>query len=418
MALLNCYLSQDMEYWYPYNNLTNILIINNVLKEKVKIEILKVFLFKQNKYLRFIRKNNRKISKLSERLKQYGNFYDINLWYSSRVNNLIGVKWSIKNCPIKNVDNNFMKALGVSCNSGNFEIVKFLVHYFNTVLKFNGQYIYLRNSLENCFSNACTSGNFELVSWLISINFIDFDGEDILNALTFACQAGQVKIVELLLTKANIDINRIVNELCYGNVKSEIIKLLILKGTSQFNRILVCGSASNDFELINFAIAHGANDFDGALTHACEYGNLNVAKFLVNCGANNFSEALYEACKNGKFKIVKWLETIKTFNLHDYNEALVGASFNGHLKIAKWAVSRGANDFNSVLISCPYSRLDIAKWAILNGADDLEEVFRAKIDCPKSYQDPYLIKFILKKLYLKYKEKCKNHKKYKKYKKH
>jgi ankyrin repeat protein len=89
-------------------------------------------------------------------------------------------------------------------------------------------------------------------------------------------------------------------------------------------------------------------------------------------------QGLYGACLGGHKDIIEFLiEKISdcdiTFSLHNWNTCLINACRGGHRDIVDMMIDRGANDYNSGLISSNY--IDIARFMISRGANNWSESF-------------------------------------------
>ena len=147
--------------------------------------------------------------------------------------------------------------------------------------------------------DACESGTFEMVKYLVErgadIDAVD-DDELGMNALMIACRDGSFKMVKYLVDNG-ADIEILNNE--------------------GWNAVMFACEKGN-FEMVKYLLEKGADIHtvnvkeENALMYACKYGTFKIAKYLVEKGADihavnvNQENALMYACQNGTTEIVRY----------------------------------------------------------------------------------------------------------------
>ena len=96
-------------------------------------------------------------------------------------------------------------------------------------------------------------------------------------------------------------------------------------------------------KLVRLLIAKGANDWNRALSGACEGGHEDIAQLMISKGANDWNDGLYYGCIKGYEDIVQ-LMIAKGAN--NWNKALNAAYEAGHQKLVRLMISKNADSCN------------------------------------------------------------------------
>jgi hypothetical protein len=92
-------------------------------------------------------------------------------------------------------------------------------------------------------------------------------------------------------------------------------------------------------EIVNLMIVKGANEWNIGLFNACRGGQLEIVKLMIEKGANELNWGLYDACESGNLELINLM--IEK-GVTDWNWGLYGACKNGHLEIVKLMIEKGA----------------------------------------------------------------------------
>lgn len=183
--------------------------------------------------------------------------------------------------------------------------------------------------------NACKEGNvikfLSLIEQDRPVYIIDWG-----LVLTYSCNSGNSKLVEIVLNKYEYN-----NELLYNlwppegilnhclysscfNGKIEIAKLLMKDRTCNYNELMYAACRGGHRDIVDLMISHGANNYTWAIHGAIEKNHMDIADYLISLGADvdsvipkyKFKYLIHRILKN-KYLVYKDIENIKHLNCND-----------------------------------------------------------------------------------------------------
>jgi Ankyrin repeats (3 copies) len=129
-----------------------------------------------------------------------------------------------------------------------------------------------------------------------------FDG-----AMRFAALGGNMEIVKLMIEKGSTDFNWAMRYAAEGG-NMEIVKLMIEKGAIGFNSAMLDASEGGHMEIVKLMMEKGATYFDWAMARAAEGGHMEIVKFMIKKEAKEFNWAMASAAYGGQMEIVDYLK--------------------------------------------------------------------------------------------------------------
>jgi hypothetical protein len=104
-----------------------------------------------------------------------------------------------------------------------------------------------------------------------------------------ACCAGDAGLLNDIITKRTAKIYNcaFVTSCCDGH--THIVKEMIKKGATDFNKGLYNACESGHLEIAQLCIEHGATAFNWGLRYACMDGQLQLVQLMIEKGANRCS---------------------------------------------------------------------------------------------------------------------------------
>ena len=243
------------------------------------------------------------------------------------------IRWLLENgSSITETNDNGNTVLLSAINSGNVEVVKWLLEEMHlSPLECN-------LSGDTCIILATSGGHYNLVRYLIhylGYNIMNQRNYDGLNALLSACNGGNIKMVEMLITEYGLSLNEytyyspLILAACGGHL--ELVKWLVAHGCS---------------------VTHSTQYGDTALLLACYYGHTHIAKWLLDNGASitecdmNECTPLISAASGGYPLTCEMLilngADIEAKNNDGYTALLLSARRN-HKEVVEILLAYGAN---------------------------------------------------------------------------
>jgi ankyrin repeat protein len=264
-----------------------------------------------------------------------------------------------------------------------------------------------QKNLDRALVKYSQSGNLEIVKYLVEHGADVHAGDD--EALHLSSNNGHLEIVEYLV-EHGADINvALFASSEHGHL--HIVKYLVEHGADVHagdDEALHLSSNNGHLEIVEYLVEHGADihaDYDAALIFSSRYGHLEVVKFLVEHGADihtNDNYALRMSSEKGHLEVVKYLVEHGADVHADNDYALRWSSHKGYLETVKYLVEHGADihyDNDSALqMSSKYGNLEVVKFLVENGADisqvdldtipdDIREFFDSLNNKRKLYQN-------------------------------
>lgn len=282
--------------------------------------------------------------------------------------------------------------LKYACKSGDTTIISLITKD----MKNEKEYI------EYAFKGACEAGLYENVKNVLfsTVNKLSLDCKNkIVLCLQEACISGNIKLVELVLSRANIYFRHVFDTSDDSKqIKSfkSINNLENIDYQTYLNKSLCLAYRLGHLEIAEILRTYGALDNVNTFRQACISNNIKYVSSRLNQCRNicddpsenkssYFKWGLYEAFKYNKLTILdtlieyinRYIGTNKTVNIkcliEYWNHALRGACYGGYLNMILLALRKGANDFNGGLIeACSAGNYNIAKWMIIKGASNID----------------------------------------------
>jgi Ankyrin repeats (3 copies)/Ankyrin repeats (many copies) len=126
-------------------------------------------------------------------------------------------------------------------------------------------------------------------------------------AMAYAAKGGNMEIVKLMIEKGSTNFNTVmINAALGGNM--EIVKLMIEKGATNFNSGMNYAAYGGNMRIVKFMIEKEATDFNLAMSFAARGGHMEIVKLLIEKGATSFNTAMRNAAEGGHMEIVKYLK--------------------------------------------------------------------------------------------------------------
>jgi hypothetical protein len=177
-----------------------------------------------------------------------------------------------------------------------------------------------RNTLSKraeTFYNMCLMGNIELVKQILTNPHRWFREANV--GLKAACIGGHLDIAKLLIDRGADEYNQALRFACIGN-HNHIVKYLLeeVRGINwDCNIGLSYACERGNIELLNLLTFHGADDYNHGLYYACKGGKKEIAELMMQHGATATRNATMGACCSNRPEMVRWLIQ-KTIDL-DWN---------------------------------------------------------------------------------------------------
>ena len=216
--------------------------------------------------------------------------------------------------------------IAIACEHGHYEIVKHL---------FNSEY-YHHDKNNDYLMSACIVGEMKCVEFLIEKDNINYKF-----GMEGACMGGHEDIMEMMCDLQKITPNgltldfythglvgacrgghqHIVNQMLKKFEKKDLFQHIkkhvhmIKLGASDWNRSLSAACMSGNLDIVQLIVSKAQQSncvlhWSEAFMTCCEIGNLDLAKFIYNNGNNNkwrIAPYLSMACKMHHIDIVKWI---------------------------------------------------------------------------------------------------------------
>jgi hypothetical protein len=171
-----------------------------------------------------------------------------------------------------------------------------------------------KRHLKECFEESCYQGRLTVVDLFIE----KFRGKCVSyarNGLFCACIQGHRMIVKRLIEAGVNNWDAGLSGVCRGTGDVELANLMITKGAKDLGRGLRDACRVGHIHLVNLLIEKGACDWDNGFWMACAYGNLEIAKIMLGKGAKNYEQGLILARLRKRDAVVEFLESQKESNL-------------------------------------------------------------------------------------------------------
>jgi len=108
--------------------------------------------------------------------------------------------------------------------------------------------------------------------------------EELNELITYAAGAGQLKMVDYLISK----------------------------GANELNEALREATARDQLSIIIYLIEKGASDFEGSIFQAIKYDHLLIVQYLISTGIVHINEDIFNiAIKYNRIQIIRYLESLK-----------------------------------------------------------------------------------------------------------
>jgi Ankyrin repeats (3 copies) len=159
-----------------------------------------------------------------------------------------------------------------------------------------------KNIYNTSMDEAAYGGHMEIVKLMIEKGSTDFNW-----AMGFASEAGHMEIVKLMIEKGATDFNTAM-EYAAGGGNMEIVKLMIEKGATNFNWAMKNAANGGHMEIVKLMIDKGATNFNWAMKNAANGGHMEIVKLMIDKGAIDFDQSMADAAKGGHMEIVKYLK--------------------------------------------------------------------------------------------------------------
>ena len=338
-----------------------------------------------------------------------------------------------------------------ACAQGNLTAVKVLIEDHNTDV----------NTCDaNDFSpfyHACNNDHIEVAKYLINCSNLKVSNKDIMVicskchletlqcilkkdpmltiwSLNYACQYGQLKILELLFNKYHVDTNQSLDYA--GKVRSpltiacyreqlDILQYLVEKQRLDLNKSDENGSTpltaaceggslhAVEYLIKTCGVDANLRDQNGLtpLATACRYMQINVFKYLIaftpqNAEVSNTFDyaALVASCDTGELTFVKTLLENFLVDINKSDETrqtpLTASCRSGHTNIVKFLLSKEqldvnkANDLGNIplIIACDQGLTSVVECLVKDRRTDvnicnLNNITSLEIACKKGYKD-------------------------------
>ncbi|XP_062568353.1 uncharacterized protein LOC134230535 [Saccostrea cucullata] len=298
------------------------------------------------------------------------------------------------------------RLLVLSCYSGDLEIVRRILKYFNRSINSRAltNINYEHFIYDTPLTIACMEGHINVVKELIEEGAdINHQGE-YNTPLTAACEGGHISVVkELIQAGADINLRGEFNtplvtacECGHKSIVTELIEMgADVNPQTQLDSPLTTACVGGEMSLIKELIQAGADvnpqgKYNTPLKKACLGGDLSLVKMLIEAGADDNTDGradvnlqgeddtpLINACEEGHLNVVKELiEAGADVNLQGkYSTPLVAACANGHSNVIKELIEAGTNvnlhtsKSTPLLAACRNRHFSLVKQLIEAGAD-------------------------------------------------
>ena len=184
------------------------------------------------------------------------------------------------------------------------------------------------------------------------------NGASRFDVLIGACQGGQIKLYEEIITSSN---NRYLNGLdfqfAYKYKQIEFLDYLVSENTDGLYYIFDRSYINGNCDIFDYIIDIYDIQLKKVFNQLCFFGKTEKVKHLVLNGFNKLSKLRYgffTACRGGQIDIVKFLIE-KGVKAKHYDKGMIIACSTGQLEIIKLLISKGAKSFYEGLVKiCQY----------------------------------------------------------------
>jgi ankyrin repeat protein len=111
-----------------------------------------------------------------------------------------------------------------------------------------------------------------------------------------------------------------------------------------FNLGLNYACQNGQLEIVNLMIKKGATNWNWGISGACQNGQLKIVNLMIEKGADDWNEGLYTACQGGHLEIVNLMIEKGAY---DWNNGLSAAYHGRHLEIINLMIEKGGTHCNN-----------------------------------------------------------------------
>lgn len=297
-----------------------------------------------------------------------------------------------------------------ACQEGHIEVVNALLYFIDRHTENRGR---KRKAAEmNLVENVKPKkSNIEIILGAKPEAYLNMHRENNATSFYMACQNNRIAVVELLLTRLDIDVNKPLkngitafSSACWSG-KLDMAKLMLASDRIEVNKaskeeatpfFITCQTGQVEVAKLlldhprinlNQKVSRGATPF----FVACQLNQLEMVKLLVESGKidcvspdKNLVTPIYTACERGHTELVEYLLGIKHIDPNTPNSDQVTpftvACISGHFAIVKAMVFHGAVDINKedvrgmypLWYAAHFGNLDVVKCILAfprNGVD-------------------------------------------------
>ena len=265
-----------------------------------------------------------------------------------------------------------VKMLDIASHDNRPQALRVLAEVFGSESRFSGDFMYF-------FATCCKIGHLESAQALYIDQLISYFDDVILNdALEQSCAAGQIAVVEWLLSISdNLDLDLALRR-CAGNSEADIIhydsRMRILREPKLEDR-----SHAKYLDIARLLLRHGADvrvSIEEPLKSAAHLGNLEMMQVFLDAGANlevHEGVILVKAVHQNQQSVVEFLLKLGfPIDIRD-GEPLRVACRDGNVKMVELLLDRGADMFISLnrayVTALDSHQFEVVQLLIDRGAD-------------------------------------------------
>jgi hypothetical protein len=271
------------------------------------------------------------------------------------------------------LDVNWGDLLYAACCGGNKEIIKWVIHQTPETPE-KEKDLKNRQYWNRGLEGACKNGNLSCVQYMIHRGANDWQC-----ALTGSLTKGHYEITEMILEKLKPQRRSLrfdLNFLFYlsskgGNINSILLIINFIYNSRpnypiNWNKGLKGCCGSGNIKSIQLIIdqclkndSHYNFNWDRGLKCACKYGNYKAAELMIELGATDLNVGLIETCKKGNYCLAQMLieQGFKKKSIFNWNLILKETCENGNESLAQFIFDIGGGmnfnwDWGLLLLSC------------------------------------------------------------------
>jgi hypothetical protein len=187
--------------------------------------------------------------------------------------------------------------------------------------------------------------------------------------LEYACENGQLEIINLVLAKGANNFTLGFNAACFRG-RIDIARMMLEKGAIPTDESLLDACWGGNEEIVDLVMSRGISNWNFGLNGACRNGNIGLILRLIELGANNFSNGIEEACLFGHKDVVELMianESPET-RARALNRGLYAACFTGKREFVDFIICKGANNWGFVFpVACRSHNLELVQFIYSKG---------------------------------------------------